>query len=867
MIIKPQEGPQTAFLSSSADIVVFGGAAGGGKAICIKTEICQPFGWTLLQDLKVGDVVFDENGKTCNVTKVFDIIEKPVSYRLTFDDKTTIDCCEDHQWFTYDAAQLARLTRQDEEWRARRRAKRPSRAKGNKSQAFVDSITARNNAKKETIKPLACGSVKTTKEIVETLKVRNNTRANHAIPVSLCLDLIAEDLPIEPYVLGAWLGDGSKCSGQLTSIDPQIWEEIEKYGYEITHYDRYVVHNIVGLAKKLRIAGLKNNKHIPNIYLRASREQRLALLQGLMDTDGTVNQNGTCEFTNTNYAIAEGCLDLINGLGWKANIREGRAKLYGKDCGPKYTIKWTPDDYVFRLERKRSKQVLATRRTTKFRYIVSAERIEPVPMRCIEVDSPSHLFLAGRQMVPTHNSFAILLDALRHISNPNYGAVIFRRESPQITNTGGLWDESLKLYPAAGGKGTEMKWRFPSGATVKFGHMQHEKDKMKFDGSQIPYIGFDELIHFTRTQFLYMLSRNRSACGVKPCIRATTNPSSESWVAEFIAWWINQDTGYAIPERSGIVRWFVNISDNIYWAETKEECYEKYLPLVDNPKFFHPKSFTFIRSTLDDNKILQEIDPGYVANLLAMPEVERERLLHGNWKISAGEGIIKSEWIRYYDILPPVQYYIWTWDTAQKEGQENDFSAGQYWAVCADGFYLVKRIKIKIEYPKLKRLVWQSFQDYPAKECLIEDKSSGTQLIQDFKRVPPEFADRPNLKPMIVIAMMPGKNMGKDKTERGNFASSAFEGGRVFLPKPEIPGNEWVKETVLEWVKFPNGLHDDEFDAMTQFLARMMRGGQDFQFTDAIQISSNGIAEYANTPPEDREATFDFNSSGGDTLW
>jgi len=134
-----------------------------------------------------------------------------------------------------------------------------------------------------------------------------------------------------------------------------------------------------------------------------------------------------------------------------------------------------------------------------------------------------------------------------HVSG--FGAVIFRRTTTQVRAEGGLWDESQELYSRLNGTPREqqLEWRFSSGAAVSFAHMEWERNRYDWQGSQICLIGFDELTHFSRTQFFYMLSRNRSTCGVKPCIMATTNPDADSWVAEFIEWWIDQETGYPIP--------------------------------------------------------------------------------------------------------------------------------------------------------------------------------------------------------------------------------------------------------------------------------------------------------------------------------
>lgn len=146
-------------------------------------------------------------------------------------------------------------------------------------------------------------------------------------------------------------------------------------------------------------------------------------------------------------------------------------------------------------------------------------------------------------------------------------------------------------------------------------------------------IGFDELTHFSKHQFFYMLSRNRTDSGVAPYVRATCNPDADSWVADFIKWWITPETGYPIPERSGVIRYMVRLNDEIIWGDSKEELAAQGYDAQD------VKSVTFIASTLQDNQILMKMDPGYLANLKALPTVERERLLLGNWKIKAAAGL------------------------------------------------------------------------------------------------------------------------------------------------------------------------------------------------------------------------------------
>ena len=174
-------------------------------------------------------------------------------------------------------------------------------------------------------------------------------------------------------------------------------------------------------------------------------------------------------------------------------------------------------------------------------------------------------------------TYALLLEALWHYDNPKFNCAIFRKNANQIRNPGGLLSESQELYRDFGGNLREsiMEWDFPSGAIIKFAHLDLERDKYSWQGSQLCLIGFDELCHFSWGQFVYMLSRNRSTCGVKPYIRATCNPDSESWVRRFIDWWIDPETGYAIQERSGKIRWFIIRGDETYWSDTSRRIKRK----------------------------------------------------------------------------------------------------------------------------------------------------------------------------------------------------------------------------------------------------------------------------------------------------
>src|ERR1700732_2364950 len=245
----------------------------------------------------------------------------------------------------------------------------------------------------------------------------------------------------------------------------------------------------------------------------------------------------------------------------------------------------------------------------------------------------------------------LILEPLRHVSRvPGFTAVFFRRTTPQITNPGGLWDESQNFYPRLGGTPhlRAQEWRWPRGGKIKFSHLQLRTTVHDWQGAQITLICFDELTHFTAHQFFYMVSRNRSTCGVRPYIRATCNPDADSWVADFLAWWIAPESGLAIPERAGVLRYYVRVAEKTIWADRPEELVQYLPPPEDLPLGIDPPrpiSVTFIPPTVFNTPILLRANPEYYAWLLSLPTLERERLLGGNWKIRPAAGLyFKREW-------------------------------------------------------------------------------------------------------------------------------------------------------------------------------------------------------------------------------
>lgn len=327
----------------------------------------------------------------------------------------------------------------------------------------------------------------------------------------------------------------------------------------------------------------------------------------------------------------------------------------------------------------------------------------------------------------------MLIDALRWKDVPDYGAVFFRKNYNQIFSQGGLWDESMKLYRGVTGASPQLgrgRWVFydkkgMETSKINFAHIERDQEVSKWQGSQICGIYFDELTHFSERIFFYMLSRNRSTCGVTPYIRASTNPDADSWVAKFIEWWIDPETGYPIKDRSGVIRWMIRREETLYWADTKEALVEQF-HLTTPEEMDEPKSVTFIASTIYDNQILLKSNPAYLANLKALPLVERERLLNGNWKIKPAAGLyFKRTQVRKILTQPPLDVVVWAraWDlaaTSEDEGGEPAYTAGVLMGKRRDGTFVVADVvNVRMSANEVRQLIRHTAEADNAKHRMV----------------------------------------------------------------------------------------------------------------------------------------------------
>ena len=247
-------------------------------------------------------------------------------------------------------------------------------------------------------------------------------------------------------------------------------------------------------------------------------------------------------------------------------------------------------------------------------------------------------------------SCALIIEPMKWIGKnvEGFSGAFFRRTRERIRATGGLLSESKKWYIEGDLSESTLKWRFPSGAEIDFEGIEYLKDLEKWLGAQIPFIGFDELIEFEEEMFWFMISRNRGIVKVKqdgktfimkPYVRASTNPKPNCWVYHLIEWWIDQVTGFPIPEKDGVLRYFIRFKDKMYWGDTVQEVLDSCPEVVERmrgiddsikPEFL-VKSITFIRGMLSENKILTKNSPEYYASLLSQSEENQKKFLEGNW--------------------------------------------------------------------------------------------------------------------------------------------------------------------------------------------------------------------------------------------
>jgi len=426
-------------------------------------------------------------------------------------------------------------------------------------------------------------------------------------------------------------------------------------------------------------------------------------------------------------------------------------------------------------------------------------------------------------------TWSLLVEPLRHIDNPEFGAVIFRRTVPEITNEGGLWDEAGKLYPLFNAKPNEndKQYKFPKGMRVSFAHMQYDKDKYSWKSAAVALIIFDQLETFLGPQFFYMLSRNRSLSGVRPYIRASANPEP-GWLADFLDWWID-DEGWAIPERSGVIRWMVREKDLTFWGDDRSQLQE------DHPGSI-PLSVTFILSTIYDNQIGMRKDPDYLSKLQALDNIERQRLLGdgmrgGNWKIRPAAGkVFNKAWFEIVDAVPAGGRELRFWDLAATAKKTADFTASCKGKIVNNIIYILDATADQID-PAATNMQMKNTAGQDGKHVAIRwEKEGGASGKRDTYSI------------ATMLAGYDGRGIEPqgDKIARAKPLAAQALAGNVKLLR-----GDW-NERWLNTMHAQDGsgkIHDDEMDAASGMYNELLFGSG---YTD--------LARQANEENQKRQA-------------
>lgn len=381
-----------------------------GKALSLDTRIPTPTGWKTMGELKVGDYVFARNGKPTKIVLESEIFNKKM-YLVTFEDGTSIKASADHLWTVQT-----------------KRSRRSARENPKHKYAARDGW-------------FECDTESMAKDFIHVRKDGKGNEYKYRVPMPNAVEYGEKELPIDPYTFGIWLGDGGSQDTRVTCADEDKEEAmaiVRSFGHSVKweeHSNRagcYTL-DVVGHAQqnpfrnKLRKLGVFGNKHIPEIYMHSSVEQRLLLLQGLMDTDGSCDKRGECEFAQKNPVLTYQVLELIRSLGIKANIKNRDTQCNGKMCNS-YRVTFFTDKTMpcFRLKRKyeRLKDQLNFRMDSK--SIINVEEIPVEPSKCIMVEDSEHLYLAGDGFTATHNTtfvgglaFAVSI-LMRHSGSKTY---------------------------------------------------------------------------------------------------------------------------------------------------------------------------------------------------------------------------------------------------------------------------------------------------------------------------------------------------------------------------------------------------------------------------------------------------------------
>lgn len=651
-IFAPQAGFQEKVLECEAEVLIIGGRRGGGKFALIDSGlgpgydglVVTPFGLRKLKDVHVGDTITAKDGGFTKVIAETEIHERDC-YKVNFSDESFLAVGDNHLWLT-------------------RRTCHKTKSRVLNGGGLEDDYRI--------------WTTKSMFDFLENQKVgKNKKESNFLIP--LCDPVrftksgnSMRKTDIDPYIIGAIIGDGcvansiqtNRICAQLTSMDEEIVQQFTKQGICMDRWYQQVGNKAKiyymsndKLKESLQLCkmiGCKADaKFIPTCYKYGTVEERFALVQGMMDTDGYIDDRGHCSYATISKQLADDFKFVIQSLGGTVTIFEKQGKYKDKNgveviCNIAYEcyIRIPETERLFRLSRKKNRcKEFNGGVSERCRRIVSIEYIGKHKGKCIQVSKPDGLYLAN-DFIVTHNSAVMVLSALYHIDNPLFIARGFRKEIGDVER--GLWNTSKGIYTGVAVPAeTDHRWTFESGAQSIYDHLQNESPSVidqRFRGVEMPHIIIDELPQIQQNTFFTLLASNRNTIGAVNKFICSCNPvPKHHWVYKMISWYIDEETRAIIPERDGKIRYFHKWGktvDEIEWGNTKEEVYQKakvYIDALIDPD--DPEdgpdnyitSFCFIEGNYNDNKIFKSIDSSYKGRLAQQGGAQSAKDIKGIW--------------------------------------------------------------------------------------------------------------------------------------------------------------------------------------------------------------------------------------------
>jgi predicted phage terminase large subunit-like protein len=716
--------------------------------LALETPVATIDGWKTVGSVEVGDCVFAPDGSPVLVTGKSDVYEEDI-YEVKTSDGQIIECDGEHLW----------------------------------------TVRFGSGRPFETL---------STVEILHKLETQAWRKDSNypMLPPQSAAIFPYRSLPIDPYVLGVWLGDGSSSSSSIgcsfKDMD-QMRQQIEACGYRTTHNPKFQQFNVLGLLPSLRALGVLGDKHIPEMYLCASIEQRMALLQGLIDTDGDVTVNGKVTFNQTDPVLTEQVLCLIHSLGVKARITTRQTSYNGVQSRVSHRIMFKLANAA-RLPRKASRcRSMLGNWSRSIDVRLTRKRAS---VCCLQVANDDGLFMAGRGWVVTHNTKSefgsYLLPAYAMGRKPNLKiiqathtgelAVRFGRKVRNLMDTQDYKDlfEGVELQADSKAAG---RWDTNKGGEYFAVGV----------GGAMTGRGADLLIiddPHSEQDALSALALDNAWEWYSSGPRSRLQPGG-AVVVIMTRWGTKDLTARLIKSQNsfGSDKWEV-----IEFPAIFDEGTDRERPLW--PSFWKLEELQAVRAQLGVQK--------WNAMYQQRP--------------TADEGaILKREWWRIWEksYMPSVEYIIQSYDTAYSKKETADYSVITTWGVfyptedSGPNLMLLDMRKGRWDFPDLKRVAKEQYAYWQPDNVLIEAKATGTTLQQELRRMG------------IPVTMYSpgGRRAGHDKVSRANAVAPMFESGMVWAPEAH-----WAQEVIEECASFPNGDNDDIVDSTTQALLRFRAG-------------------------------------------